>query len=212
MNGRTRIKVCGLTSAVDAAEAVRAGADMLGVVLAESPRQVSIEEAEEIFADIPPFVARVGVFVDAPEEFVERAISQLRLTAVQFHGDESPERCATASVPVIKAFKVGTEFDSRVMEPYQDRVAALLLDTYDPQKSGGTGKRFDWQKTTSLPGWAPFVLAGGLNPGNVGEGIKTLHPFMVDVSSGVEERPRHKDRNRLYAFTVAVRAADGEVL
>ena len=211
MNVRTRIKVCGLTSAADAAEAVRAGADALGVVFAESPRQVSIEEAEEVFREVPPYVARVGVFVDAPAGFVERAVEIAGLTTVQLHGSESPEDCAIAPTQVVKSFKVGTEFDSRVMEPFRGTVAAVLLDTYHPQLDGGTGTAFDWQSITGLPEWAPFVLAGGLNPANVGAGIAALHPYAVDVSSGVEERPRAKDRQRLHAFVDSVRVADEEL-
>ena len=209
---RTRVKICGITSAEDAALAVRAGADAVGVVLAESSRQVSIDEAAEAFADVPPPVARIGVFVDAPIDYVEHAVAQIGLTAVQFHGSETPEMCAVASVSVIKAFRVGTEFDTEAMEPYQEVVAAVLLDTYDSQSSGGTGKTFDWQRTTpGLPGWAPVFVAGGLNPINVGEAIRMLHPFAVDVSSGVEERLRQKDRFKIEAFVDAVRGADGEV-
>jgi phosphoribosylanthranilate isomerase len=210
VNRRTRIKVCGLTSAADAAEAVRAGADALGVVFADSPRQVTLEQAEEIFRNIPPYVARVGVFVDAPADFVDRAVDVAGLTTVQYHGSESPDDCAAAPAPVVKSFKVGTEFDSRVTEPFRGTVAAVLLDTYHPQLDGGTGTAFDWQSITDLPEWAPFVLAGGLNPANVGAGIQILRPYAVDVSSGVEERPGAKDRQRLHAFVTSVRMADAE--
>ena len=190
---------------------MRAGADAVGVVLAESPRQMSIDEAAEAFVDVPPPVARIGVFVDAPADYVERAVEQIGLTAVQFHGSETPEMCAATPAPVIKAFRVGTEFDVEAMEPFRETVAAVLLDTYDSQSSGGTGKTFDWQRTAGLSGRAPIILAGGLNPINVGEAIRTLHPFAVDVSSGVEERPRQKDRFKIEAFVAAVREADGEV-
>ena len=205
---RTRIKVCGLTSAADAAEAVRAGVDAVGVVLAESPRQVSIEEAEEILRDVPPYVARVGVFVDAPVDFVERAVRMAGLTVAQFHGSESPEICADAPASSVRSFKVGPEFDTEALEPFRGRVAAVLLDTYHPKLDGGTGETFDWHGVPPVPEWTPMILAGGLNPANVGAGIEALRPFAVDVSSGVEERPRHKDRQRLYAFVAAVRAAD----
>lgn len=208
---RTRIKICGLTSVNDADGAVRAGADAVGVLLAESPRQVSVSEAEEILAAVPPFVTRVGVFVDAPGDYVEAAVSRLGLHAVQFHGDETPEQCVAAPAPVIKVFKVGTGFDTSVLEPYRGSVAAVLLDTYEPAKSGGTGKTFNWQSNLSLPGWAPFILAGGLAPANVGEAIAALCPYAVDVSSGVEERPRAKDRLLMQAFVAAVRMADAEV-
>lgn len=226
---RTRVKVCGITSAADAAAAVRAGADAVGVILAPSPRQVSIEQAEEILADVPPFVARVGVFVDASEEYVAEAVERLGLAAAQFHGDESPEHCATAPAPVVKAFRVaagrindeesgtnhgqnaqiGAKFDGDYVEPYQALVAAVLLDTYDPHLHGGTGKTLAWDTITELPGWAPFILAGGLTPENVGEAIAAVRPFAVDVSSGVESAPGIKDHDAIERFCAAVRDADG---
>lgn len=224
---RTRVKVCGITSAADAAAAVRAGADAVGVILAPSPRQVSIETAREILADVPPFVARVGVFVDASTEEVALAVERAGLTAVQFHGSETPERCAAAPVPVVKAFRVpvstnsgdlgtdaggsaevGAIFDVDRVEPYQAQVAAVLLDTYDPHRHGGTGKTFAWDLITELPGRAPSILAGGLTPENVGEAIAATHPFAVDVSSGVESAPGVKDHARIEAFMAAVRIAD----
>jgi phosphoribosylanthranilate isomerase len=210
-NVRTRVKVCGLASAVDAAEAVRAGADALGVILAESSRQVTLTEAEEIFAGVPPFVARVGVFVDAPVDYVERAVARLNLAAVQFHGSESPERCAAAPAPVIKAVHVGPEFDVRAVDAYRETVVALLFDTYVEGMDGGTGRTFPWEAVAPLPSWAPVIVAGGLTPVNVGGAIRALAPYGVDVSSGVEERLRQKDRSRLHAFVAAVRAADEEV-
>jgi phosphoribosylanthranilate isomerase len=210
---RTRIKICGITTATDAAMAVEAGADALGVVLAPSSREVTLEDAEKALAVVPPLVARIGVFVDADPGFVADAVARLGLTGVQFHGDETPERCASAPVPVIKAFKVGTTFASTAFEPFRGAVAAILLDTYVSQRSGGTGETFDWQThSAALPGWAPLIIAGGLSPTNVAEAIRLFRPFAVDVSSGVEERLRHKDRLKLNAFAAAVRAADEEDL
>lgn len=210
-NVRTRVKVCGLTSAKDAAEAVRAGADALGVILAESPRQVTLTEAEAIFSAVPPFVPRVGVFVDAPADYVERAVARLNLAAVQFHGSEDRERCANACAPVIKAVRVGPSFDATTLDEYRGAVAALLFDTYVEGMNGGTGRTFPWDAVAPLPEWVPVIVAGGLNPVNVGGAIHSLAPYAVDVSSGVEERLRHKDRLRLHAFVAAVQAADEEV-
>ncbi|MDO8950056.1 MAG: phosphoribosylanthranilate isomerase [Actinomycetota bacterium] len=208
---RTRVKICGITNPGDAALAVEAGADALGVVLAPSTRQLSIAEAARALADVPPLIARVGVFVNADPAFVAEAIEQIGLTAVQFHGDETPEHCAACAVPVIKAFGVGTEFALASVEPFRGSVAALLLDKHDAAKRGGTGQAFDWQLLTrKRPGGVPFLLAGGLDPLNVFEAIRTVRPFAVDVSSGVEERPGHKDPHKLTAFMAAVRAADQE--
>lgn len=208
---RTRVKICGITSARDAAEAVTAGVDAVGVILAESLRQVTLTEAEEIFAAVPPFVARVGVFVDAPREYVERAVARLSLAAVQFHGSESAEQCAAAPAPVIKTLRVREEHDAAYAGVYRGSVAALLFDTYVDGMDGGSGKPFAWERVAPLPSWAPMIVTGGLNPVNVGGAIRTLAPFGVDVSSGVEERLRHKDRSMLHAFVAAVRAADEEV-
>lgn len=208
---RTRIKICGLCSAADAAVAVAAGADAVGVVFADSPRQVTIDEAREVLSVVPPFVARVGVFVDAEAAFVRQAVERCGLTAVQLHGAEPPDFCDEVPVPVVKTIKVGTGFGWEAAEPYRGHVAALLLDTDSRKGSGGTGETFAWQLVTSTPEWAPVVVAGGLNPVNVGAAIKLLAPFAVDVSSGVEERPRCKDRHRVEAFISAVRAADEEV-
>lgn len=208
---RTRVKVCGLTTPLDAAAAVRAGADAVGVILADSVREVSLGDAEKILAAVPPFVARVGVFVDAPAELVASAVTRLNLTAVQFHGAETPGCCAAAPAPVIKALRVGPGFEPSDAEKYRGSVAALLFDTYVEGMDGGTGRTFSWEDALPLPEWTPVIVAGGLHPGNVSGAVRALRPFAVDVSSGVEERPCHKDRLKLHAFVAAVRAADEEV-
>jgi phosphoribosylanthranilate isomerase len=209
---RTRIKICGLTRPEDAAAAVSAGADALGVVLAPSKRQVSLEQAAVILGDVPPLVARVGVFVDAQADAVWEAVARLGLTAVQFHGDEAPETCAAAPVPVIKALRVGSGFDAADVGRYRGAVAALLLDTYVAGEQGGTGMAFDWDRVAGLlPRDIHVILAGGLGPDNVAEAVRTLRPYAVDVSSGVEQAPGVKDHAKVAAFCEAVRAADGEV-
>jgi phosphoribosylanthranilate isomerase len=205
---RTRIKICGLTRPEDAAAAVEAGADAVGVVLAPSKRQVTLDQAARVLAGVPPLVARVGVFVDAAPAFVADSVARLGLTYVQFHGDESPEACSAAPVPVIKAVKVGTSFAPESIEPFRDSAAAILLDTLVTGTSGGTGKAFDWHTISAPPGWAPLMLAGGLDATNVADAIRTLHPYAVDVSSGVEDAPGIKNPMRIRAFVAAVRAAD----
>ena len=205
----TRVKICGITNPGDARTAVDAGADVLGVVLAPSSRQVTLEQAERALADVPPEVGRVGVFVDADPAFVADAVERLGLSAVQFHGSETPEMCAAAPAPVIKVLRVGTEFAFAEMEPFRGTVSAFLLDTLDTRKAGGTGRTFDWQVITrNRPGGVSLYLAGGLTPLNVADAIRTIRPFAVDVSSGVEERPGHKDPIKVRAFMAAVRAAD----
>ena len=208
---RTRIKICGITNAEDAAAAVAAGADAVGVVFAASPRQVTPAQAAAALAVVPPAVARVGVFVDASAEEVAAAVSACGLTAVQFCGAESPEDCDSVAVPVIRTVAIGMDFGLEAAEPFRGHVAALLLDTFHADKAGGTSQTFDWQSLGTVPGWAPLFVAGGLTPDNVGACIAALHPYAVDASSGVECSPGHKDHAKLSAFCAAVRAADLEV-
>jgi len=205
---RTRVKICGLTREEDVVAAVEAGADACGFIFAPSPRRVSVERAAELTALVPPPVARVGVFVDAERSFVDEAVRACGLTSVQFSGTESPEECAGYGVSVVKVIAVGTDFDFSAAEPYRGLTAALLLDTYDPQRAGGTSQTFAWQLIGELPGWAPFFVAGGLTADNVASAIRTLKPFAIDASSGVESAPGIKDHDKIRAFCAAVREAD----
>jgi phosphoribosylanthranilate isomerase len=202
------VKVCGITSPEDASAAVEAGADAVGVVLAESPRRVDLARAREVFAAVPPLVSRVGVFVDADPGEVEEAVDRLALDLVQFHGTETPEACAESPAPAVKAFRVAGTLDPGELEAYRGTVAAILLDTLVAGVAGGTGTSFDWAGVGALPEWAPVFVAGGLDAGNVGDAIATLGPFAVDVSSGVESAPGVKDPGLVTAFIRAVRAAD----
>ena len=207
---RTRIKICGITRAEDAAAAVDAGADAIGVIFAPSARQVTVEQAAAVLAAVPPPVARIGVFVDAPAEEILEAIEVCGLTAVQLSGNESPEQCDSLPCPTIKVLHVGTDFGLKRAEPFRDHAAALLLDTLVTGKAGGTSQTFDWHKTGAIPGWAPFFVAGGLNPDNVGACVAALRPYAVDVSSGVESSSGIKDDDKIRAFCAAVRDADQE--
>lgn len=209
---RTRIKICGLTRPQDVACAVDAGADGVGVILhADSPRRIDICHAEKILSCVPPFVTRVGVFVDAPEELVAEAIERLHLGCVQFHGRETPARCSGVNVPVIKALSVDFMFSERTLEPYIGHVAGVLLDTYDPHRHGGTGTTFSWEFARGLSTRTTLVLAGGLTASNVSDAIDIVRPFAVDVSSGVESSPGIKDCQAVFAFCEAVRDADAKV-
>ena len=207
---RTRIKICGVCRPEDAAAAVGAGADAIGVVLADSPRRVTLAQARAVIDAVPAPVARVGVFVDASEGEVAEAVAALGLSFVQFHGAESPRRCAAAPVPAIKAFRVGSGFTVADLEPYRYSVAGILLDACVPGVAGGTGESFDWDALPALPGWAALLLAGGLTAGTVGRAVRTLRPFAVDVSGGVEDRRREKDPEAMERFVAAVSAVDLE--
>jgi phosphoribosylanthranilate isomerase len=207
---RTRIKICGITRAVDATAAVAAGADAIGVIFAPSSRQVTVAQAAAALASVPPPVARVGVFVDATADLIAEAVEACGLTAVQLAGRESAEQCDALPYPVIKVVHVGTDFGLSEVEPFRGHAAALLLDTLVTGKAGGTSQTFDWQATGVLPGWAPFYVAGGLTVENVGDCIRALRPFAVDVSSGVEASSGIKDHKKIDAFCAAVRDADLE--
>jgi phosphoribosylanthranilate isomerase len=207
MNNRVRVKVCGITSAEDALAAVEAGSDALGFMFyQQSSRYVSLEEAAGIMANLPPFITKTGVFVDASREAIDLAISCCPLDVIQLHGSETPEMCANFSRPVIKAFRIAGEKSLGLLPSYQ--TSAWLLDSYVPGQLGGTGAKFNWNLAVSAGRLGrPIILAGGLTPENVAEAIRQTRPFAVDVSSGVEFSPGRKDPGKMREFIHAVRTA-----
>lgn len=197
---RVRVKICGITRVEDALSAVENGADAIGLVFYEpSPRYVSISQAMEIANIIPAFVSVVGLFVNAEASFVSTVISQVKLDLLQFHGDESPEECASYGLPFIKAIRVKS--DTNLVQCAKDFSAskALLLDTHAEGVAGGTGQAFDWNL---IPAGLtkPVILAGGLNVQNVAQAIKQVQPYAVDVSGGVEISKGIKDAAKIAAF------------
>jgi len=202
----TRIKICGITNLADAQLAVELGADALGFIFyRQSKRYVAPALAAEICAALPPFVAKVGVFVNESEVDIRKTLNDCRLDVVQLHGEESPEFCQRFPVKVIKAIRVRSEDSLRAATDYD--VDALLLDTYTTEQHGGTGQKFDWtlarQAKTMLR--VPIVLSGGLTPENVGDAMRQVEPFAVDVASGVEAEPGRKDLEKLRRFFKACR-------
>lgn len=201
---RTRVKICGITRPEDALTAVAAGADALGLVFyAPSPRAVSIEQAQKIVSVLPPFITVVGLFVDAPQAQIEQTLSAVRMDLLQFHGNEMPAACALYNKPFLKAVRVKP--DTNLLQCCLDfkDAQALLLDAYSEVAMGGTGQTFDWALIPrDLP--KPVVLAGGLNAGNVGEAIRQVRPYAVDVSGGVESSKGIKDAEKIAAFMQAV--------
>lgn len=197
---RTRVKICGITRAEDAREAVKQGADAIGLVFyAKSPRNVSVTQAAEILSGLPPFVSTVGLFVDSAPDEVHQVLQTLRLDILQFHGDETPEQCRQYGLPYMKAVRVqaGTNL-LQYATRYSD-AKALLLDAYAEGMAGGTGRTFDWNLIpTDLS--RKIVLAGGLNADNVGEAIRQVRPYAVDVSGGVEREKGIKDAEKIAAF------------
>jgi phosphoribosylanthranilate isomerase len=207
---RTRIKICGITREEDLAAAVVSGADALGFVFyPPSPRCVTPQRAAELLARVPAFVTRVGLFVNEPEETVRAVLAQAALDLLQFHGDEDAAYCAAFGKPWIKAARVKAGFD---LLEYASAfagapgVCGLLLDAHVDGYGGG-GKTFDWSLIPrSLP--LPLILSGGLHPGNVVEAVRTVRPWAVDVSSGVESAKGIKDVRKIDEFIAGVRDAD----
>lgn len=201
-----KVKICGITSATDALAAVEAGADALGFMFyAPSPRHVRFDAAAEIIRQLPPFVARVGVFVDPAEEEVRRAIEECGLDTLQFHGDETPEFCRRFGLKTLKAFRVRDAESLRQTESYP--AEAWLLDSYVTGQPGGTGARFNWDLATDAARRHTVVLAGGLTPGNAAEAVSRVRPYGLDVSSGVESAPGRKDAAKVRAFIAAAKGA-----
>jgi len=202
----TRIKICGITNLADAQAAVEAGADALGFIFYEkSPRFVPLKTAAEISKQLPPFVMRVGVFVNAPEDFVLRAIAECNLTMLQFHGDEPPEFCTQFGLMSMKAFRIRDAETLKLIPNYQ--TDAYLLDAFSSTTLGGTCEKFDWELAVEAQKFGkPIFLAGGLTPENVTEAVKKVQPFGVDVSSGVELSPGKKDHAKVKAFIAAIKS------
>ena len=207
----TRIKICGITRPEDARLAADSGADAIGLVFYEpSPRCVSVAQAAEIAAAVPPLVSVVGLFVDESSAAVERILEQVPLGMLQFHGDESGDFCRQFKRPWMKALRVRPDMDLVAACTDYRGASAVLLDAWQDGVPGGTGKTFDWRLVReSLP--LPMVLAGGLNAGNVAQAMAQLRPAAVDISGGVEQSPGCKDAGKISQFIAAVRAADTQL-
>jgi phosphoribosylanthranilate isomerase len=197
---RVKIKICGITQAADAVAAVEAGADALGFMFFEgSRRHLTTEAARAIIREIPPFVAKVGVFVNATREHVQHVIQETGIDTLQFHGEEPPESCRGFGLKTVKAFRVQGK-DMLALMPRYD-VDAWLLDSFVSGQRGGTGITFNWDLAVHACSLGtPVVLAGGLNPNNVARAIEQVQPYAVDVSSGVESAPGKKDPSLIAAF------------
>ena len=204
----TRIKICGITRVEDGLAAARAGADAIGLVFAErSPRRLRLEQAREIAQTLPPFVTTVALFVNADPAEVERVLDRVRPGCLQFHGEETPDYCASFGLPWIKAARVRPGVDLLQFAALYAGAQGLLLDAFNPTAHGGTGERFDWGLIPAdIP--RPVVLAGGLTPANVAEAVRAARPWAVDVSSGVESAPGIKDGPKVAAFVNEVRQVD----
>ena len=197
---KIRVKICGITSINDALNVCDSGVDAIGLVFyAKSPRNVSIPQASKICASLPPFVSSVGLFLNASTEFVNSVLASVPIDLLQFHGSESPEYCASFNHPYIKVIgmkDVDTfeKFDA-IAKQYPD-AKGFLVDSHATGKAGGTGQTFEWSNTP-LDYEKPIILAGGLNPDNIASAIRQAPVYGYDLSSGVEQNPGIKDKQKI---------------
>lgn len=195
---RTRVKICGVTREEDIDAAVAAGADALGFVMwPGSGRALDAGRLAHLAARVPAFVTRVGLFVDQDPAFIRRCEAYLDL--IQYHGDETPATCARTMRPWVKALRMRDGLDLEAAAQDYREARALLLDAYKPGMPGGTGETFDWSRIPASLA-KPVILAGGLDADNVGEAIRAVRPFAVDVSGGVERAKGVKDPDKIRAF------------
>lgn len=204
----TAVKICGMTRVEDALAAAHAGAHAIGVIFAPgSPRRISVETAAQVVQALPPFVTPVALFVDQDPAHVRQVMARVRPQILQFHGDEAPEFCRSFGLPYLKVVRMRAGVDLLQYARLYGDAKGLLLDAFVEGNHGGTGAVFDWSLIPrEFP--LPLVLAGGLDPGNVGEAVRRVRPWAVDVSSGVEASKGIKDAAKVAAFIRGVRDAD----
>lgn len=197
---RTTVKICGITRPRDGVAAAAAGADAIGLVFSErSARYVTIPTAQSIVAALPPFVSVVALFLDAEPTDVAEVLAHVSVDCLQFHGNESPDYCASFGRRYIKAMPMSGGLEPQAYAAHYPHAAAFLVDSHAPGEIGGTGKVFDWSNFPRELA-KPVLLAGGLAPENVAEAIRRCEPYGVDVSSGVETDKGIKDHARMAAF------------
>ncbi len=207
-SARTRVKICGITRPEDGVRAALLGADAIGLVFyAPSPRAVSVGRAAEIVASLPPFVTRVGLFVNAAPAEVAAVLEGVRLDLLQFHGEEHEVDCLGFGLPYLKAITMRPGLDVAAAVAAYPSASGILLDAYHPAVPGGSGESFDWDRVPNERP-APIVLAGGLTPANVAAAVRTVRPYAVDVSSGVEAAKGIKDADKMAEFIRGVRRGD----
>ena len=201
----TKIKICGNTRSEDVELAVQLGADLLGFIFTRSKRQVRVDEIKDIIAQVPAGVERVGVFIDEPTEEIGQVARSCRLTAIQVYRPLT-EMDRALGLLLLPAFRVQDGEDlTSVRFAEGDHP---LFDTWMPDTIGGTGRAWFWPQARDVARKYPLVVSGGLTPVNVDRAVRELHPWAVDVCSGVEEEPGRKDHAKLRAFVAAVRRVD----
>jgi phosphoribosylanthranilate isomerase len=203
---RVRVKICGITRLEDAEAAVGLGADAIGFILwPKSPRVISLDEAARIANALPPFVTRVGVFVNPSLNEAREAVDRVGLDAVQLHGDETPAAFRALPVRCLKVATLESDDDIRAVAAWPADVMPLV-DAADRERRGGTGRVANWARAAQVSFVRPIVLSGGLTADNVSQAIAATRPWAVDVSSGVETSPGVKSVERMEKFFAAVAA------
>ncbi|EFV77006.1 phosphoribosylanthranilate isomerase [Cytobacillus pseudoceanisediminis] len=202
-----KVKICGIRDISTALFAIENGADALGFVFAESKRKINPEAAGEIIRELPGEVLKVGVFVNETKATIEEIANVSGINVIQLHGDETPEFCSSFSLPVIKALSVGSPDDLSQLDEFSCEY--ILLDSPKGKYRGGNGVSFDWSILNKPLQDKKMILAGGLKPENVGEGIKAANPYMVDVSSGVETEGK-KDPEKIKRFIENAKCVERE--
>ena len=212
---RTRAKICGITRTEDIHAAINAGVDAIGLVFyAPSPRAVSIQQAKVLAQHIPAYVSIVGLFVNASSEEIGQVLAEVPLDILQFHGDETAAQCQKIAQDNqrrwYKAIQVKADLDviAEIEQYQQAGASAMLLDAWHPELKGGTGHSFDWEKFPKLD--LPLILAGGLNPENIEDAIKTTAAYAVDVSGGVESAKGIKDQQLIQQFMQGVQRGSAQ--
>jgi len=193
----TRIKICGITRYEDARIAANLGVDALGFIFFQkSPRYIAPDDAAAIIRRLPPFVSRVGVFVNESIDTIHEITGRTGIDTLQLHGTETPEFCNLFSLPVVKTFSIKPDTDLSVIETY--KTSGILLDTWSGAMHGGSGKTFDWSQARQVCTLhSNVVIAGGLGPSNVEDALDALNPYGLDINSGVEIQPGIKNPHKI---------------
>lgn len=200
----TKIKICGITNLADAEAAIEFGADALGFVFyPKSPRCLDTVKAGEIIASLPPFITTVGVFVNQDKPFIDRIVKECGLDVVQLHGNETPDLCSSIEKKVIKGVRIKSGADLTHLAGY--RVDAFLLDSCRSEDYTLPTSTFDWEMAVKAKGLGRIILAGGLKAENIAGAVKRVHPYAVDVCSGIEKEPGKKDMDKMKKFIQKVR-------
>jgi phosphoribosylanthranilate isomerase len=205
----TRIKICGITNIEDAMKAAELGAHAVGFIFSEGPRRVNPEIVKSISSALPPFISKIGVFVNEESDVIEHQTRFCRLDAVQIIASDNRDNNHSYSVPTIRTFRVANMDILTIIG--QSNATYFLMDTFDQRQNGGSGRTFDWNIAKEATKLGRVILAGGLNHHNVAEALDGVRPYAVDVSSGVEKSPGIKDHEKMRLFIKEVQAWDNRI-